>query len=139
MVKITAEYTGSLHCSAHHGPSGAAVETDAPRDNQGLGEAFSPTDLVGAALASCSMTIMAIVARREGLELKGMTAELEKGMVADPLRRIGSLLLRIRVPGELTDDQKHLLEDAARTCPVGASLREDIDATITFDYPGDQD
>lgn len=135
MVNITAEYEGSLHCTVRHGPSGAAIETDAPRDNHGRGEAFSPTDLVGAALATCAMTVMAIAARKEGLELKGMTAELQKGMVADPVRRIGSLPLRINVPGVLTAEHKALLERAGRTCPVASSLRDDLDASIEFRYP----
>lgn len=138
MVKITAEYAGSLHCTVRHGPSDAAIDTDAPRDNQGRGEAFSPTDLVGAALATCAMTIMGIVARKEGIELQGMSAELDKGMVAEPRRRIGSLPLRIRVPGALTAQQKDKLENAARTCPVASSLHQDIEAAIAFEYPDEQ-
>ena len=101
MVTITAQYEGSLHCTVRHGPSGAAIDTDAPRDNHGRGEAFSPTDMVGAALATCAMTVMAITARRDGIELAGMTAELHKGMVAEPRRRIGSLTLRISGANEL--------------------------------------
>ena len=135
MVRITAQYDGSLHCTVQHGPSNATIDTDAPRDNHGRGEAFSPTDLVGAALATCVMTVMAISARSDGLELKGMTAELQKGMVADPQRRIGSLPLRISVPGVFTPEQKQKLENAGRTCPVASSLRTDLEAPIEFHYP----
>ena len=137
MVQITTRYDGSLHCVARHGPSDAVISTDAPIDNHGLGQAFSPTDLIGAALATCAMTIMGIVAKRENVTLDGMTACVEKGMVVDPTRRIGSLPVRITVPGTLTAEQKSTLEAAARTCPVASSLRSDIDLTMTFEYPGE--
>ena len=88
MVKVTVEYRGDLHCVAKHGPSGAALETDAPVDNQGKGEAFSPTDLVGAALGSCMATIMGIYARANGIPLEGMRLEVTKEMTPSP--RAGS-------------------------------------------------
>ena len=135
MVTITARYEGQLRCSAQHGPSDAALTTDAPVDNHGRGEAFSPTDLVATAFMTCTMTIMGIVAEREGIALEGMTGRVEKVMVADPKRRIGALPLTITVPGPLTADQRTKLENAARACPVCVSLHPDVDRSITFEYP----
>jgi len=134
MVTITTSYQGNLRCIAHHGPSGTVVSTDAPADNQGLGESFSPTDLVATALATCAMTTMGIVAKREGISVDGMTAEIVKHMVADPLRRIGSLPLVIRVPGEFTGDQRSLLEQTARNCPVAKSLGSDVELRIELRF-----
>lgn len=97
MVKTKTTYEGGLHCSMVHEPSGATLSTDAPVDNNGKGESFSPTDLVGAALAGCMSTIMGIVAERKGINLEGMTVEVAKHMNADP-RRIGKLEVVITVP-----------------------------------------
>lgn len=96
MVKTKTTYEGGLHCSMVHEPSGAKLSTDAPVDNNGKGESFSPTDLVGAALAGCMSTIMGIVAERKGIKLEGMTVEVGKHMNADP-RRIGKLEVVITV------------------------------------------
>src|SRR5438477_12207070 len=87
-VKITGEYQGELHCSARHEPSGNALVTDAPKDNQGRGEAFSPTDLLATAFGSCIATTMAIVARKHGVELNGLRFEVTKEMSSDAPRRI---------------------------------------------------
>lgn len=133
MVTIQARYEGDLRVTATH-PSGTELSTDAPKDNQGRGESFSPTDLVATALASCAMTIMAIVGRREGLMLEGMQAKVVKEMVADP-RRIAAAPVEITVPGPLTAEQKTLLENAARSCPVAHSLRADLDSAMSFRYP----
>jgi putative redox protein len=135
MVKSTAVYTGGLHCDLAHEPSGSRIETDAPKDNQGKGEKFSPTDLVGAALASCILTTMAIVAERNGVSLKGATAEVEKEMVSTPTRRIGSLRARVNFPAGVAKDQRAKLEHAAQHCPVHKSLHPDVDAHIAFAYP----
>jgi len=135
MVTITAHYEGTLHCSARHGPSDSTLGTDAPKDNEGRGEAFSPTDLVGTALLTCAMTTMAIAAKRAGFDLGEITGEVEKNMVADPARRIGSLPIRLEVPGRFTAEQKQVLEAASRTCPVACSLSTHIDAPMTFVYP----
>lgn len=137
MVPITARYEGDLSCTSTHGPSNAQLTTDAPKDNEGLGRYFSPTDLVGTALATCILTTMAIVARRHELDLKGATAAVEKHMVSNP-RRIGRLPVVVRVPGRFTADQKKLLEAAGRGCPVHKSLHPDVDATITFEWTGGQ-
>jgi putative redox protein len=135
MVTITATYDGNLRCTATHGPSGAKLPTDAPKDNEGMGASFSPTDLVATALATCTITTMGILARREGIDLRGAQVTVEKQMVATPRRRIGALPVTITVPGRLTAQQKQKLENAARTCPVHASLHPDVQAPITFVYP----
>lgn len=131
MVKSTTVYTGGLHCEAVHEPSGARIATDAPEDNHGKGEAFSPTDLVGAAMAACMSTIMGIVAERHGIDLKGMSIEVQKHMNADP-RRIGKLEVVITVPLPADTPFKSMLEAAAMNCPVKKSLHPDIDIPITW-------
>jgi len=88
MVEIDIEYEGDLHCRAMHGPSSAVLSTDAPKDNQGKGEAFSPTDLLATALGACMMTVMGIYARTKGVDLKGTHVHVTKEMVADPRRRV---------------------------------------------------
>jgi putative redox protein len=135
MVTITATYEGSLHCSAVHGPSGTNLVTDAPRDNEGSGESFSPTDLVATALATCTLTTMAIVARRENIAFAGATAVVEKVMVAQPRRRIGSLVTVITMPAGLSREHRTKLENAARHCPVHQSLHADVNAPLEFVYP----
>lgn len=133
MVTITATYEGELCCTAVHGPSGARLQTDAPKDNEGLGRFFSPTDLVATALGACILTTMGIVARRHGIELKGATVKVEKHMQNAP-RRIARLPVELRIPGTFTAEQKKLLETTAHSCPVHRSLHPDIDATITIHW-----
>jgi putative redox protein len=135
MVSIHARYDGSLRCTATHGPTGTELSTDAPKDNHGLGEAFSPTDLVATALATCAMTIVGIVARREDIPVDGMTARVEKHMALDPRRRISRLPIEFEIRGRLTAEQREQIESAARSCPVAESIRSDIDAPMTFAYP----
>ena len=132
MVKVTITYEGGLRCRAVHGPSGTTLVTDAPVDNHGKGESFSPTDLVATALGACMMTIMGIVAERHGLDLTGMTAETEKVMTPAPPRRIASLRTRLTIPLPADHPQRQLLEQAAHTCPVHKSLHPEIDAAIEF-------
>jgi len=134
MVTIDIEYEGSLHCAARHAPSGARIATDAPVDNAGRGESFSPTDLVATALGTCIATIMGIWAQRHDVDLTGMRVQVEKHMRADP-RRIGRLPVEVHVPVVLDDRQQTSLENAARLCPVRNSLHTDIAAPITFHYP----
>lgn len=136
MVEITVRYEGDLRCRAQHGPSGTTLVTDAPVDNHGKGEAFSPTDLLAAALPACMMTIMGIVAAREGIDLQGMTATTRKGMSTDAPRRITSLRTVITLPIAADHPHRAKLEQAAHTCPVHASLRESIDAGVEFVYAG---
>jgi putative redox protein len=136
MVEITARYEGNLRCTVTHGPSGATIRTDAPKDNHGEGSAFSPTDLVAAALPSCMMTIMGIVAKRHGLDLSGMTAVTTKEMASAPARRLGRVATRIRVPLSASHPQREMLENAAHTCPVHKSLLAEIEAPIEFEWTG---
>jgi uncharacterized OsmC-like protein len=134
MVNMSAVYEGDFHCTLTHGPSGSTIGTDAPKDNMGKGESFSPTDLVGAALAGCVLTTMAIVAKRDGVELKGARAEVGKEMTAQPARRIGALPLRIFLSASLPAEYRKKLENAAHACPVHKSLHPDVSAPMTFVY-----
>ncbi len=135
MVKTITTYEGDLHCSMKHEPSGACVETDAPVDNNGKGASFSPTDLVGAALAGCMATIMGIVAARKDVDLKGLTIEVGKHMNADP-RRIGKLEVKINVPLPADHPDRGMLEQAALACPVKKSLHPDIEIPIEWNWIG---
>ncbi|MDE2143835.1 MAG: OsmC family protein [Elusimicrobia bacterium] len=134
MVKMSAVYEGNLRCALTHQPSGARLETDAPKDNMGKGERFSPTDLVGAAFAGCVLTTMAIVAQRDGVELRGARAEVSKEMISAPSRRVGALPLTVTLSASIPADYRAKLENAARTCPVHKSLHPDLKAEITFVY-----
>ena len=135
MVSISIEYTGNLHCNATHGPSGSELATDAPTDNQGKGEAFSPTDLVATALGICIATTMAIVAERHEVELKGMTVEVSKEM-ADAPRRIGRLTTKVHVPLPADHPQRELLEKTALGCPVHRSLAAEMERPTEFFWEG---
>tara|TARA_B100000941_G_C28427000_1_gene512044 strand:+ start:514 stop:915 length:402 start_codon:yes stop_codon:yes gene_type:complete len=127
------EYKGELRTEAVHLKSGKTIITDAPIDNQGKGEAFSPTDLVATALGSCMITIMGIVAEREGITLDGTTAEVEKVMATSP-RRIGEVKIKIKFIQKLNRDQRDKLERVAKNCPVSGSLSEDLKETVEFIY-----
>ena len=132
MVEIEARYDGNKKCSLTH-QEGAALKTDAPKDIGGEASAFSPTDLVAAALASCVLTTVAMYAERQDLDLTGMTAHISKEMKATP-RRIGHLPLVVHLPATVTEEMRPVLERIAHTCPVHASLHPDVDAPITFHY-----
>ena len=137
MVKITGEYQGDLHCLAVHGPSGTVLNTDAPKDNQGRGEAFSPTDLTATSLATCIATTMALVARKHGIELRGLRFEVTKEMSTDAPRRIVRLATTLWLPIARTPEAAQLLENAARTCPVHQSLHPAVDKPVTFHWAGE--
>jgi putative redox protein len=127
-------YEGNLRTRMTHLYSGTEVLTDAPLDNQGLAQAFSPTDIVATALGSCMMTIMGIKARDMQLDLKGTVIEVTKVMAANP-RRISEVLITIQFPNNsFSDKEKTILENAARTCPVAHSLHPDIKLEITFKW-----
>lgn len=133
MVKIEAVYQGDKHTQITHGPSGAVLETDAPKDNNGRGESFSPTDLVAAALGSCMLTVMAISAEKDGINMKNAKAHVVKEMAANP-RRISSLKVQVEMPATIPRDAREKLEVIARTCPVAKSLAEQLDAPIEFHW-----
>jgi len=131
MVEITVDYEGGLHTRAAHGPSGSVIETDAPVDNHGRGEQFSPTDLVAGGLGCCMLTVMGILADRHGWALAGTLVRIEKHMVADPVRRIGRLVAEmVFAPGIPEEARKPLLH-AAETCPVRQSLHPDIEVDLS--------
>jgi putative redox protein len=134
MVVTRVEYEGNLHCKLTHAESGATFATDAPKDNQGLGESFSPTDLVAAALGSCILSVMGILARSLDIDIVGTTAEVEKEMAASPVRMIKSLSVKVRVPIGLSEKHQAMLARAAHSCPVHKSLHPDIDAPIEFSW-----
>ena len=127
-------YKGDLRTESTHLQSGKTIITDAPVDNQGKGKAFSPTDLVATALASCMLTIMGIVAKRDGIMIEGTTAEVEKIMVSNP-RRIGEIKLKINFPHPILDKDQVKLKRAAQTCPVSGSLHNDLNEIVEFIYP----
>lgn len=122
MTTISCRYDGGLRCSAAHGPSGSLIDTDAPLDNQGKGERFSPTDLLATSLATCILTIMGIVAERHGWPLEGAAARVEKTMAASGPRRVEQLEVWVTLPAALTDEQRQQLQRAAEACPVKRTL-----------------
>jgi uncharacterized OsmC-like protein len=130
-VEIKAEYLGELHCRLTHGPSGSVLETDAPLDNAGRGQAFSPTDLLGAALLSCALTTMAIVGAREGITLERASGRVLKDMQAQP-RQISRLALEIALPAELNAMERERLQTIANTCPVARSLSLEVQVEMRF-------
>jgi putative redox protein len=135
MVKTSIVYEGQLRCSLTHEPSGTVIRTDAPKDNMGKGEAFSPTDLVGAALGSCMLTIMGIAANKHNIDLKGTTVEVSKEMITAPVRRIGKLAVTLRMAAGIPVEKRSMLEAAAHSCPVHQSLHPDIQIPVQFIYP----
>ncbi|MEP0843132.1 MAG: OsmC family protein [Phycisphaerae bacterium] len=135
MVEIRIAYEGQLHCRATHGPSSSVLVTDAPVDNMGKGEAFSPTDLVATALGTCILTTMAIVAQRHQIDIAGATARVTKEMTSTPPRRIARLAVEVHMPAPLTPDDRRRLENAAHACPVHKSLHPDVAAPITIQWP----
>ena len=134
MVKITGKYEGKLRTTAVHGPSGMTLLTDAPLDNHGRGEAFSPTDLLATSLGCCMLTIMGITAERLGLDLSTTTFEVTKEMSATLPRRVAKLTVRFTMPAALSPENRTRLEQAAKTCPVHHSLHPDVICDIGFEY-----
>lgn len=129
--KVT--YKGDLRTECEHLQSGKVIITDAPLDNNGKGEAFSPTDTVATAMASCMMTIMGIKANEMQLNINGTYAEVTKHMAANP-RRISGIDVKMFVKGDLTDRDKTILENVAKACPVIQSIHPDIVKNISFNY-----
>ena len=136
MVGISIKYLGDLRCEALHEPSGTVLCTDAPVDNEGRGESFSPTDLAATSLGTCMLTIMGIVARRHAIELGETTVRVVKEMSATPPRRIGKLTVVFTIPLPAAHPQRTLLENAARSCPVHMGLSPEISQEIRFDWVG---
>lgn len=133
MVVLNIKYTGQKNCELVHQPSGALLLTDAPKDNQGKGESFSPTDLLAASLISCMITTMAIKAEPQGFNLKGCFGKVIKEMSSDP-RKVRQLTTEIHLPKNLTAEQKTFLENIAHGCPVKLSLHPEVITSTTFIY-----
>ncbi len=130
--KIT--YTGDLRTNSVHLKSGVEIITDAPVDNQGKGEAFSPTDLLATSLGNCMLTIVGIAARTQGFSIDGTTAEITKIMGENP-RRVTEILINLQFPANnYSEKEKEIIERSARTCPVAFSLHPDIKQEITFGF-----
>lgn len=134
MVEITATYDGELRCSATHVPSATTLRTDAPLDNQGRGETFSPTDLVATALITCIATTLAIKAQSMNIPLNGMRLRVEKHMSTSSPRRIARLPVDLFLPAHPGEQERASLERSAHACPVHNSLHSDIEAPIRFHW-----
>lgn len=136
MVKSTGIYQGGFNCKLTHGPSGQVIDTDAPKDNQGRGAAFSPTDLTAASLASCMVTTMAIAAKlKYGTDLPpGVRWEVTKEMSTDKPRRIVRLAVQIWLPFSKAKDPEGVLEAAALNCPVAQSLNPAVEKPVVFHW-----
>jgi putative redox protein len=134
MVAVRLEYQGDLHCKAVHESSGTVLTTDAPKDNQGRGESFCPTDLVATALGSCILSVMGIMARSLNVDITGTTATVDKEMATGPVRMIHKLIVKVHVPHRMSDENRQLLETAAHTCPVHKSMHPDVQMPIEITY-----
>ena len=134
MNTATARYAGQLRTEATHVVSGKIIQIDAPTNNHGRGEAFSPTDLVSTALGSCMMTIMGIVAERHQWNLVDSTFSIVKHMSTEPPRRIAQIDVTFNLPASLSTSDRTLLERSAHTCPVTLSLHPDVKQNVVFLY-----
>lgn len=134
MVRIETEYQGDLHCTSVHTPSKTELATDAPVDNQGRGESFSPTDLIAASLGTCMLTTMGIVAKTLNFDLTEATVSVEKEMSSTLPRKVNRLMVAIRIPRTTSPENQQRLENAAHTCPVKRSIHPDIETPISFDW-----
>ena len=134
MVTIDLSYQGGLRCSATHSPSGNKLTTDAPVDNNGKGEAFSPTDLVATALGACMATVMGIIADRKNIPLEGMDVQVRKHMSADTPRRIAKLEVDLKIPLPEDHPERKIIENAALGCPVHHSLHPDIELVFNWSW-----
>ncbi len=133
MVKMLATYQGEKHCEVVHQPSNSAISTDAPRDNHGKGETFSPTDLIGAAMATCMLTTMAILSEKDSLNLMGAQVSISKEMATNP-RRIGELSIILRLPRNIPEKHRAKIESYALNCPVARSLHPELKIPVEFIY-----
>ena len=136
MVKVDVTYTGDLHCDAEHGPSQSKISTDAPADNKGKGDAFSPTDLVATALATCMSTTMGIKAQEIGVDLRGMSVSVQKEMSKDAPRRIVGLPSKVHIPLQPDSPHREVLEQTALNCRVHKSLPPEIRRPTKFFWEG---
>jgi uncharacterized OsmC-like protein len=136
MVEISIKYLGDLQCEARHEPSGTVITTDAPVDNEGRGESFSPTDLAATSLGACMLTIMGIAARKQGVNLGDTQVKVLKEMTAQPPRRIAKVTVVFTIPLPASHEKRAMLEEAARNCPVHLSLDPGVEQDMRFDWVG---
>jgi uncharacterized OsmC-like protein len=138
VVEIDIEYQGELHCQAKHAPSKTVLATDAPLDNMGKGESFSPTDLLATSLGTCMATTMGIVAKRNGWNIDGVKLRVQKLMTKEPPRRVERLVVSFQVPASVSSaldaSAKQTLEHTARTCPVALSLSPNVDVALSLQW-----
>ena len=135
MVTTHVTYTGDLRCEATHAPSGSVIQTDAPADNHGKAQRFSPTDLVGAALATCIATTIGIAGQKKGWKLDGMRVKVDKDMSTTPPRRIAQLAVELWMPVAMDGDDRKQVETIAHACPIHASLHPDVRVTCVIHWP----
>lgn len=134
MVTIKTKYLGDLRCESIHIKSESVVITDAPLDNKGKGEAFSPTDLLATSLATCMITIMGIAANQRGLSIEGLECDVTKIMTANP-RRVAEIIIEFRFSqNDFDNKSRQILIDAANSCPVALSLHPDLKKTLMFKF-----
>ena len=134
MADIEMIYLGNLSVRCIHSETEAEIITDAPKDNHGRGEMFSPTDLVAASLGSCVLTLVGIMAQKLKVDVSGMKARVTKEMVSKPVRRIGKISVNVECPYSFPDEVKNKLEEAGRGCPVHHSLHPDIIQEFQFTW-----
>lgn len=134
MAQIDIVYEGDLRTRCVHSENGTEIQTDAPKDNRGLGRVFSPTDLFAASLGTCMLTLMGIAAKSLNVDIRGIQAKVTKEMVSAPARRIGKLRVEISCPHRLPEDVISKLVHAAENCPVYNSLHPDIKTEFTYSW-----
>jgi putative redox protein len=134
MVKISIIYEGDLRCKAVHEPSGTVLYTDAPADNHGKGESFSPTDLCAASLGVCAITTMAIKTPGKNINLTDTEVKVEKHMTSSNPRKIEKIVVEMNMPGGIPKDKRDLLREIAEECPVALSLSPEVEKVFIFNY-----
>lgn len=134
MTRIQVTYAGNLRTEATHEESGAVIQTDAPKDNQGNGELFSPTDLLAASLGTCVLTLMGIAARKLKVDLAGLRATVDKEMRQSPSRRVGRIVVHVYSPQQFDIETRAKIEQAGIGCPVHESLHPDVQQEIIFHW-----
>lgn len=133
MTKFSAKYLNQLRCEITHLPSSETIITDAPVDNHGLGQSFSPTDLLASSLGLCMVTVMGIKAQSMDVDMSGTTFEIQKHMAADP-RRVSKVNVLIKLPASIDERDRKVLEATGKSCPVAKSLHPDLIQDIEFEY-----
>lgn len=135
MVEAHVTYKGVFRCSAKHGPSGNVIQTDAPKDNMGKGEAFSPTDLFATSLGICGITTIAIKMKEMDLNFDNTVVRIEKHMTIEPPRRVAKILVEYNFPEGIPDEYRNTITKIAESCPVALSMSDDVEKTYVYNFP----